>query len=382
MRLSSAVLFLMVLFSLNTIAQNHTEFEVITAENADKLIEVGTWDIDSFSSAGFNLDSSELAMARSHGQLEFVNLETLDLARIIDGIEIESEWLDFSSEGSELLLSRRTGEYTLVETATGEILASNLEVVEDNLWFSTTHDVRKYIHWNYEGAVSVHDTLTRSEILRVEDASHWSVDYAGELLLTGNQDRVVKIWDIETGNMIFEIQPPLDNATDDYYSAGFTPEGLVWVSHPQYHETQGSIQWYSPIQFWNISNGEIIFEVEGVEFFRSLQFDPTNTYILAWGLNPYSFSTQCRMWNTSTLSEVSCIAGGNDSTTLSPNGQLIVINNGTNPNVTIRQIGCVCPPIIRLETGSTWFVEFSPDGRFLVTIDLAIHLWAVPSNMN
>ena len=380
MRSLTILLLLIMAGSLGLSAQNSNTFETISVENAGRLVEIRTWTDTNgdFSPATFSPDGSELAIALNNGRVEFISMETMDTVRVIDGIETEAEWLNYSSDGSELLIAKRTGIYTLINVNIGAILAVNKTRYEEDL-FSPTADVRKYARWNIlEGGVSIHDTLTGDELLSVEDADTWRVSYDGTLLLTRNDDLVVQIRDIETGEAIFSIVPPDDNVSrDSLYSAGFTPEGLVWTTYPQFTEIDDRVTWHGPIQFWDITTGEIVLELEhfnkSYHPYSSLIFDPTNTHVLARELLGL-----CWIWELATSEQLPCPTGGNDSATFSADGRLIAVNSGTSPNVNIYETG---EPrrLALLETAPTYYVEFSPDGKFLVTIDQHIHLWAVPS---
>jgi WD40 repeat protein len=366
------------IFSFTGFAQTQQNFETITVENASNLVEIRTWaDTNGdFSPVAFSPDGSELAVALNNGQIEFVSTETLKTVRVVNGIETEAEWLDYRSDGTELLLSKRTGVYTLVDVERGEILAVNTITSEPRL-FTPTWDTRKYVLSSYDDdIVSVHDTVTGQELLSVEATDCWQVSKDGAFLLTCEDD-IVQIWDIELEEIVFEIASP---SHDTFSGAGFTQNGLVWVANRQYIEPDNQENWITPIEFWNMASGELAFQLDGVSvhYYSSLITDPTNTFILAWGLSQ-TFSDSCWIWNISENEQIDCPAGGNMWINFSPDGQLLAISSGTSYNVYLRQIGAVAPPIAALETNPTWFVEFSPDGRFLVTIDWEIHLWAIPS---
>lgn len=358
-------------------AQNQDTVETITVENAGRLFEIRAW--PGFQQTSFSPDGSELVIVSNTGQIEFISLQTMEVVRMIEGIETQARRLTYSADGRELLLSNYIGAYTLVDVEAGEILAENVPV--ERFEFSPTLDVRKYVRGSYEeDVISIHDTVTGEELLWVEDAPHWSMNDDGTRLLTRSADEIIHVWDIETGEIIFEIMPPGDNVPrDGLHGAGFTPEGLVWATYPQYTEHDTGVSWDSPIRFWDISSGEIVLELEGNQYYRWLAFEPTHTYILAIGMHIQYYNEQCWIWAISTKEQLPCLAGGNESIRFSPDGRMLAINNGTVSNVYIRQTENPGSPLAILETDPTWYVEFSPDSKFLVTIDQHIHLWAVPS---
>ena len=101
--------------------------------------------------------------------------------------------------------------------------------------------------------------------------------------------------------------------------------------------------------------------------------------MLVWGITTTSRSTQCWIWELDSLEEEDCYAGGNQWAIFSPDGRMLVVNNGTAPNVTFREISGQTQPIMTLETMPTRHTEFSSDGRYFLTEDIDLHLWAVPS---
>ena len=370
--------------SIQLIAQNHNNYEVITVENIDNLVEIQSWSIidtdSSFISASFSPDASELAIELNNGQLEFLSTETFETLRVVN-VETETDRINYSLDGHQVVLSDFFGgQYTLIDIETQQILASNTEMYNEDM-FSPIPDISKYIRWDFfDEGISLYDMISDEEMFTVEDAGFWNVNHDGTLLLTRNDELIVTIWDIETGESIFEILPPEgDIPNDNLYGAGFTPDGLVWTNYPQPSETDERVTWYSPIQFWDISSGEMVFELEGDEYYSSVIFDMSNSYALTSGIHIQSYSNQCWGWDLKSGERFSCPAAGNMSLTLSPNDDILAVNSGTDFNVYLHEFGNPIRRVSVLETNPTWYVEFSSDGKFLLTIDTSIHLWAIPS---
>lgn len=372
----SLFILVMLLFamSIGLSAQDEHPYDVIKAENADQLIKLRSWTSNDYyrfpNVATFSPDSSELAIFINDGRLEFVSPETLDIIRTVEGIETEAQQIHYSADGRELLLSRRTGEYTLIDVESGAIIAANPPEEDPSYIFTPTPDVRKYVLTAFQvDGVSVRDTVTREELLYIPDADGymWRVNDDATLLLTRHRGAILQVWDIATGDLVFELPPP-ENALLD--GAGFTPHGFIWTSYEQFSDAgfTGSV-----IQFHNMETGEIVLELEGSEAYRSLIFDPTMSYVIANGI------FTCHSWNLSTLAQLPCPLGGNYWGVFSPDGQLFVRYNASDYNIGIFGIGERLDRLATLQTDPTWYVEFSSDGRFLITIDWNVHLWAVPS---
>jgi WD40 repeat protein len=371
------------IFSFSIHAQGRAGFEVISVDNAPALTQIMSWSAAgwTFTPAAFSPDGSELAIALPVGQIMFLSTETLETIRTIE-VKTEGEWLDYSADGSELLLAERNGAYTLWNVNTGEVITSSTGSISA-FWFTPSSDVRKYLLYNFgESYVTVHDTITGNELLRVDEVDIYALSYDGTLLLTKNFDHMVRLWDVETGEARFEIQPPTNLTHDSgtLYGAGFTPDGQVWVNWPQYSVMNDEVIWFSPLQFWDIQSATMVSQLSGEDYYRSLIFDPTETHIVATGLDIQHLSEGCWMWNIASNEQVGCYALGTANLTFSPDGNMIAYNHGTMPNTYIREVGVRSLPIAVLKSPSSWFIEFSPDGRFLVTIDQEIRLWGIPGD--
>jgi len=384
MRLTFRLLVLILVFTLNLLVKAQDRFEIITVENASQLVEIQTWTDTNgdFSPATFSSDGSKLAIVLNNGQVEIISTKTIQTEQIIEGIKIEAEWLTFSADGTELLLSNRTGAYTLIDLDTGELLAENT-IADEQLAFSPTADVRKFVQWDYfDSAVGIYNIVTGEELLSVEHADIWRTSYDGRLLLTRDFNYTVEVWDIDKAEVIFTLTAPDENVLRDGLSeAGFTPDGLVWATFPKFSETENGSIWSNPIQFWDMETGQMVMELgetyNHYRAVRSVVYDPTSSYVLAWILSE-SGGQQCTIWNISTKDELLCPAGGNYSAIFSADGQLIATYSGTSLDVAIRSVDPPSRPIMVLESEYPWFTEFSPDGQFLITIDRYIHLWGIP----
>lgn len=382
MRYALCVLALIVssIFSNQAAAQDVDKqiFQSINAANAAQVVEVMSWE-GGYVAAAFSPDGKTLSIALNDGRVQFLSLDELEISRVFELVETSAEWLDFNADGSKLLLSNRFGEYTLWDVNTGEVITSG-KISQEELWFIPTPVLTKYYLYSIlDDFVGVYDLITQRELLSVSDAHRFDLSPDGEYLLTRNSHQVVQIWDVATGQVIFEIEPPSANVIEDPIAgAGFTPEGQVWVNWPQVTQVDDNIIWDSPIQFWDIESQTMIFQLDGSDFFRALVFDPSGTYITAFGIRGWSFSESCWIWRVADNEQIGCPASGRGDLDFSPDGTLLAYDG--DENTIVNTMETFSHPVAVLETPLSRRVTFSPDGRFLLTVGWQVQLWGVPSN--
>jgi WD40 repeat protein len=373
--------FLLLLILVSSTAAQDTlgNFSIITSDNAQNLREIHSWE-NMIRAAAFSPDGTSLAIFRQSGELEFVSIETLETLRVIEGDFRGRYWLNYSPDGSTILLSN-PDQYTLIDVLTGEIIARHEG--EEFYLGGFSADFQRYLQRErYGSGLSVHDMMTDEILFQGGGFLDYELSIDGQYLVTINSEAIVQVWNVNTQEVVFEIPPSVENFEWNYWSGtGFTPDGKVWVNRTQIVQTENRESQSSIIQFWDMKSQSLVQELVGDGYlaYYSLIFEPSNQYIMAWGMSP-AYYNQCSLWNLSQNLLLPCPAGGNMWATFSPNGELLVVNSGTSYDVYLYELAKMEEWPLILDTEPTIFVGFSPDSRFLITLDLKLHLWAVPAN--
>ena len=193
----------------------------------------------------------------------------------------------------------------------------------------------------------------------------------GKTLASAGNDRIIKLWDVATG----EVLRTLKGHTGAVESITFSPDG----------RTLASGSWDSTIKLWDVPSGKIICTLKGHnnqgrnDRITSVAFCP-NGKILASG----SYDHTIKLWDVVTGKELRTLTGHTDtvlSVAFSPDGKMLASGSEDHSiklwNVTTGQVLQTFPD------SSDWVtsVAFSPDGKKLASgsLDNIIKLWDVAS---
>lgn len=118
---------IVVLLTSSLVAQDSElpELEIITPENADRLVELVHWESvgdNGFAAATFSPDGQILALAINDGTIQLLDPHTLRRQRVLEGADFAGTQVQFSPDGRRLLLSDWVGNNRLWDVESGEIL--------------------------------------------------------------------------------------------------------------------------------------------------------------------------------------------------------------------------------------------------------------------
>jgi WD40 repeat protein len=228
----------------------------------------------------------------------------------------------------------------------------------------------------------------------------------GKYIVSGSDDETIKLWDINTG----ELLRSFEGHTDEVWSATISPNGKYIVSASG-DETiklwdiktgrlirrfKGHVE---PIQvvaitkngkyiisgsndktikLWNIKNGRLVMSFEGHKGpVRSVTITPNRKYIVSG-----SWDDTIKLWNINTGKLIKSFKGHKDdvsSVAITPNGKYIVSGSSDN---TIKLWNIKTGRWIRSfkgHTNSVWSVAITPNGKNIVSgrFDNTIKLWDI-----
>ena len=137
----------------------------------------------------------------------------------------------------------------------------------------------------------------------------------GQYIVSGSDDKTIKIWDINTG----ECLKILEGHTDSVRSVAIIPDGQSIVS------SGGD----STIKIWDISTGECLKTLEGhTEFVRTVAITPDGQSIVSGGDDAI-----INIWNINTGECLKTLEGHTGwvwSVAITPDGQSIVSGSGSD----------------------------------------------------
>ncbi|HEY9621736.1 MAG TPA: TIR domain-containing protein [Crinalium sp.] len=184
----------------------------------------------------------------------------------------------------------------------------------------------------------------------------------GKTLASGSWDNSIKLWNVETGELI----RTLPGHQSSVRSVSFSPDGKTLAS--------GSGD--KTIKLWNVETGELIRTLMGHQSsVRSMSLS-SDGKTLASGSDDNSI----KLWNVETGELIGTLTGhlyGVWSVSFSPDGKTLASGSGDK---TIKLWNMDTGELIGTLTGhqsSVWSVSFSPDGKTLASgsADSTIKLW-------
>ncbi|MCA2916714.1 MAG: hypothetical protein IM445_22495, partial [Microcystis sp. M015S1] len=229
--------------------------------------------------------------------------------------------------------------------------------------------LQKQQTYNKEVTNALQELLNRkSERNRLEghDNSVLSVNFSpdGKTLVSGSDDKTIKLWNVETGKEIRTLYGHDNSVT----SVNFSPDGKTLVS--------GSDD--NTIKLWNVETGQEIRTLYGHDsYVSSVNFSPDGKTLVSG-----SYDKTIKLWDVETGQEIRTLYGHDNfvySVNFSPDGKTLV--SGSNDK-TIKLWNVETGQEIRTFKGHdsyVYSVNFSPDGKTLVSgsNDKTIKLWNV-----
>ncbi|KAF5373835.1 hypothetical protein D9758_000999 [Tetrapyrgos nigripes] len=193
-----------------------------------------------------------------------------------------------------------------------------------------------------------------------------SISSDGGRIVSGSDDRTVRIWDAQTGTAIGE---PLQGHEDQVRSVAFSPDGARIVS--------GSSD--RTVRIWDAQTGAAIGEpLQGHEdWVQSVAFSPDGAKIVSG-----SYDRTVRIWDAQTGTAIGEPLQGHEhwvqSVAFSPDGARIV-SGSSNRTVRIwnAQTGTAIGEPLQGHEDEVRSVAFSPDGARIVSgsSDRTVRIW-------
>ena len=324
MKTTVAVLILLALFSLNTLAQDYTR-----------------WGLPEGATA-------RLGKGRISGNIAY------------------------SPDGTRLAVVSNIGIW-LYDTATGQEVALLTGYTDWVRSVSFSPDGNTLASGSLDNTVRLWEVNTGMHIRTLTGHTDWvrSVSFSpdGNTLASGSDDNTVRLWEVNTG----AHTRTFTGHTDWVYSVAFSPDGSTLAS--------GSDD--NTVRLWEVNTGMHIRTLTGHTFVVStVSFSPDGNTLASGSLDD-----TVRLWDVNTGMHIRTLTGHMDwvrSVSFSPDGSTLA--SGSD-DATVRLWDVNTGMHIRTLTGHTdWVrsVSFSPDGRTLASgsRDGTVLLWELtPSTL-
>jgi len=234
---------------------------------------------------------------------------------------------------------------------------------------STSSSTSGYSEARY-GAVELWDVETGRAVAILDHPNGvLSVSFSsdGHLLASADRDGTVRIWDVSTAEVVKQLQPLEDNATDAT-AVTFSPDDLSLCSAYQ----------DGVIRIWDVGTGATTQVLRGhTQYVGSVAFSPDGQ-LLASG----SVDDTVRVWEVTTGKELAALkhTGNAMSVAFSPDGAVLAAAGQTCPEQHAIRLWDLASYRVLCTFGmdcETYAMAFSPAGGLLASGGGTVDLWDV-----
>ncbi|MFI6430259.1 TIR domain-containing protein [Rhodococcus oryzae] len=239
---------------------------------------------------------------------------------------------------------------------------ASLEVSSDGRWIVTGGD---------DGAVRRWDAHTGQKVSEEPDAHKDRVNLIAfspddRIFVTGSHDHTLRRWDAATGNALGD--PMTVNPDAPPVSVEFSPDGRTLATGDD----------VGTVRRWDPTSGEALGEpMTGHKGSVSVEYSPDGRMIASYG-----FDTILRRWDAHTgeLLGEERTQGWTAAIEFSPDSSRLASAGTDGVRLWNADTGGPIGEPMRGHTGPALSVDFSPDGRSLVTggADYTVRRWSVP----
>ncbi|MBW4487818.1 MAG: serine/threonine protein kinase [Trichocoleus desertorum ATA4-8-CV12] len=186
----------------------------------------------------------------------------------------------------------------------------------------------------------------------------------GQLLVSGSDDTTVKIWNLQTGDLLHNLV----GHSRDVNSVMITPNGLLLASGSEDRT----------VRLWKVRTGELLRTLSGTAgMVKSVVISPNSLLLASGGLD-----NQIKLWHLGSGELTRTLYGhfnSVNSVAITPDGQILASGS---KDKTIRLWNLQTGELIRTLTGHADMVNaiaITPDGRMLISgsSDKTIKVWSV-----
>jgi WD40 repeat protein len=322
-------------------------------------------------------------------------------------------WTDHavSPDGKTLATQDSGGVIRLWGLNTGKLLWSvRLQLVPGHLIFLADG---KQLMSKDERSVCMLDAATGRLLRRIPTKDHVrAISPDGKLFVTGSNDGTARLWEIETGRQVSELQ----GHKTEFHHAAFTnggrmlitvdrekichwdvAEGKLWktldlvVPRPRTDRLSPdgrtlAVTPYSgeAVRLYDTDTGKLRCVLQGdpAAGRYGLAFTPDSRTLATDWAEPWADQATISLWDASNgkpLRRFTIPAGQSDNLSLAPDGRTVVTKGEPTWHLWDSFTG---KPILTwpAHSGPIYALAFTPDGRYLVSCDgQELRLWEIPS---
>ncbi len=337
----------------------------------------------------FNINEQQMAKARellancepaSLRQWEWGHLEAVAHSDIMT-LDRGGQLTAFTADASGLLTGTNRGTLSLHDLQTGELLHEFIRWSGYGFAKTVSADGSR-VALRGDDSVHVWDVASKEELLRFDEPEsintqhHLDMSSDGRVVAALNSDKVTRVWDINTGEVVLTIE---ECVTSEGFGLRLSADGSQLLIARKFFGDEG---WERRFEVFAIPSGEVLgshtFSKDSVLSIHVSAFSPDNTHLV------FGMDDRLRIWDIASFSAQKDIIDYTfrkpDIVAYSPDGKLIAAGDNEGDLLLCDARGNTVHSIPKAHEGFIRSVRFSHDGSRLATAsdDRTVRLWSVP----
>jgi len=328
----------------------------------------------------FSPDGQWFVTNQGDDALRFLKVDTWEEDFALSTGDIDGYYLQFSNDSQLLVYAREACGFIVWNTYSRNLV--QLQQYECNIIPNSQYvlpfiDSQSYVFSDMTtNKLSIFDMKTGNERFTINTHSFsWALSNDSVLLAISDKEHNIEIWNTYTQQQIGYLK--YDAEVAELMGLGFLPDGNLWTDwHYAWFPADGEPFRETRLEVWDINTLELETTLIKGLGYASVNVINGSSLAIVSGLGASCLCGKVFIIDLGTL-ETLGESGGNYYVSVNPMNTIYADYSGTAQQVVIREIGKP-KPLAYLDAGSTWDVEFSPDGRYMFTNGQNIQLWAVP----
>lgn len=203
----------------------NSDYKIVNLDNTKNVAIYPLLGGDKFKIIDENRIISYLTLTVSDGMAYVIDIYTGNLISRLNPFVKDIDFVDFSYDDKYITILMENA-FGLLDAETGNVINFKYVGIEKPYWFESSPNQYEIIYPSFDNSLVVFDYKSGSEIYRLtgHDGVVTSGKYSkdGKLFISTSEDKTVKIWDLESGLVIFDY---ISDKNPRY--AGFTQDSNI-----------------------------------------------------------------------------------------------------------------------------------------------------------
>ncbi len=240
-------------------------------------------------SAQYSSDGKKIVTADLDSTAKVWDADTGKLLNTLEGHIDELSSVEFSTDGKKIVTASWDGTAKIWDADTGKLLNTLDGHTVGTITAQISTDGKKIVTDSKDNTAKVWDTGTGKLICTLKEHYSYQFNPNGKKIVTGSEDRTTKVWDADTGKLICTLEihtkdvHSVELSSDGHkiVTASFYRNTFVW------DKNTFSLKLIQPtnndrnVKVWDADTGKLLYSIEGGE----AQFSPDGNKIVTTSMD-------------------------------------------------------------------------------------------------